>query len=188
MTKTRSAAWGLTLILGGAAGCAGTPAEPPAAAPATGDAVAASVRQAWQAARTNLTGSAEALTEADYGFRPVDTVRTYGQILTHIAGANYVFCSAARGEASPHAESAFEETVTTREAIIATLAESLTYCDAAYDAATDVTLAESITLPFGQGTGARALALVGNIGHLNEHYGNLVTYMRIRGVVPPSSR
>jgi hypothetical protein len=68
------------------------------------------------------------------------------------------------------------------------LAESLAYCDAAYDEATDRSLADLVAQPFGGGMAARAGALMGNVSHLNEHYGNLVTYFRMRGIVPPSSR
>ena len=49
-------------------------------------------------------------------------------------------------------------------------------------------LAETIEMPFNMGKAARAKALVSNIGHNNEHYGNLVTYFRLKGLVPPSSR
>lgn len=150
--------------------------------------VSESLRQGWQSARLNMKESAELLPAADYAFRPVDSVRTFGQLFTHVAGANYVFCAAAKGEPPPHAEDAFENKVTERAEIIRVLAESLAYCDAAYDAATDRSLAEMVTQPFGGGRAARAGALMGNVGHLNEHYGNLVTYFRIRGIVPPSSR
>jgi len=169
---------------------AAAPAPEPGTDVARGvtNAVSASIRQAWQSARRNIAESAEVMAEADYGFRPVDTVRTFGQILTHVAGANYVFCSSARGEEPPHAEDAFEQSVTSRDEIIKVLGESITYCDEAFEAATDVSLAESVAQPFGGGEGARAAVLLGNIGHLNEHYGNLVTYFRIKGIVPPSSR
>ena len=150
--------------------------------------VAASLRKAWDAAKTNIVQSAEVMPEPNYSFKPVDTVRSYGAILAHIAGANYVFCSAAAGEKSPHAEDEFEKSATTRAAIIKALADSMAYCDRAFAAATDRSLAEPIEMPFGMGKDTRAAALMGNVGHLNEHYGNLVTYMRMKGVVPPSSR
>ena len=177
----------------GLAACeAAAPPAPPAgssgAAPAVQNAVSSSIRQSWQSARKNIADSAEVMAEADYAFKPVDTVRSFGQILTHLAGANYVFCSAAKGEAPPHAEDAFEASVTSRAEIIKVLGESLAYCDGAYEAATDTSIGESVTLPFGMGDGPRATALIGNVGHLNEHYGNLVTYFRIKGIVPPSSR
>ena len=157
--------------------------------------IAAGLRQTWDGAKRNITQSAEVMPEANYGFRPTvekpssdgAQVRTFGQILAHVAGASYVFCAAAKGEPSPHAEDAFEKTATTRAAIITAVADSMAYCDTAF-ALADGRLAETIDLPFGMGKASRATALVMNVGHLNEHYGNLVTYFRIKGIVPPSSR
>ena len=150
--------------------------------------ISSGIRTAWDGAKRNLTRSAEQMQEADYAFRPVNTVRTFGQILSHVAGANYVFCSAAKGEKSPHAEDEFEKTAKTRAQIIKALADSIAYCDAAYAALDDKRAAETIDLAFGMGKGARALPLIQNTGHLQEHYGNLVTYFRIKGMVPPSSQ
>lgn len=158
-------------------------AQAPAANP-----VAAGIRTAWEGSKRNLTRSAEQMPESDYSFRPVETVRTFGQILAHVAGANYVFCSAAKGEKSPHAEAAFEKSATTRAQIIKALNDSIAYCDAAYAALDDKRAAETVELPFGMGKGARALPLILNTGHLQEHYGNLVTYFRVKGMVPPSSQ
>lgn len=159
-----------------------------AQAPATANPVSAGVRTAWEGAKRNLMRSAELMPEKEYGFRPVDTVRTFGQILAHVAGANYVFCSAAKGEKSPHAEADFEKSATTRAQIVKALADSIAYCDAAYTALDDKRAAETVELPFGMGKGARALPLMLNTGHLQEHYGNLVTYFRVKGMVPPSSQ
>ena len=121
------------------------------------------------------------------GFKPVASVRSYGQILAHIAGANYIFCAAARGEKSPHAEDAFEKSATTAAAITKALQDSIAYCDAAYTALDDARAVQMVAAPFGNGQTMRASALMGNTGHLQEHYGNLVTYLRINGLVPPSS-
>jgi uncharacterized damage-inducible protein DinB len=149
--------------------------------------VSDALRSAWDEAKKNITDSAELMPESTYSFKPVDTVRTFGQILGHVAGANYVFCSAAKGEKSPQAENAFE-TLATKAAIVKALGESMAYCDGAFQALTDRSAAEPIDMPFGGGKGARAAALMGNVGHLSEHYGNLVTYFRIKGIVPPTSR
>ena len=149
--------------------------------------ITASLRTLWDGAKKNIVESVEVMSEANFSFRPVETVRTYGQILGHLAGANYVICSAAKGEKTPHAEDAFEK-LPTKAAIAKALNESIAYCDAVFAAADDRKLAEAIDMPFGMGKDARSRALVLNIGHLNEHYGNLVTYMRIKGIVPPSSR
>jgi uncharacterized damage-inducible protein DinB len=156
--------------------------------PAGANPVSAGVRMAWESGKRNLTRSAELMPESDYGFRPVNTVRTFGEILAHVAGANYVFCSAAKGEPPPHAEAAFEKTATTRAQIIKVLGDSIAYCDAAYAALDDKRAGETVDLPFGMGKGARATPLMINSGHVQEHYGNLVTYFRIKGMVPPSSQ
>ena len=146
------------------------------------------LKQAWDDAKGNVRGSADQMPEADYAFKPTEQVRTFGQILAHVAGANYVFCSAAKAEKSPFSEDHFEKSATTKAAIVKALSDSIAYCDAAYAGLTDAKAAESIAMPFGMGSAPRASALIGNTGHLQEHYGNLVTYFRIKGMVPPSSR
>jgi hypothetical protein len=120
--------------------------------------------------------------EADYAFKPVDSVRSFGAILAHVAGANYVFCAAARDDKTTYEEDRIEKTAKTKAEIIKALNESIAYCDAAYNALTDKTAGEMTS------GGPRAQRLIGNAGHLQEHYGNLVTYFRIKGMVPPSSR
>jgi uncharacterized damage-inducible protein DinB len=158
------------------------------AAAASDNPISQAIRSTWDGAKGNVNQSAEQMPEADFSFKPTDQVRTFGQILAHIAGANYVFCSAARGEKSPFAEDHFEKLGKAKADIVKALTESMTYCDAAYTSLTDRSAAEGITMPFGMGSAARASALINNAVHLQEHYGNLVTYFRIKGMVPPSSR
>jgi hypothetical protein len=158
------------------------PSFAPAQTPAS-DPIAQSIRNSWTAAKRNITESAEQMPEADYAYKPVDTVRSFGAILAHIAGANYVFCGPARGDKTQYEEDRIEKSAKTKADIVKALNESLAYCDAAYNALTDKTAGETI-LP----NVARAQRLIGNAGHLQEHYGNLVTYFRMKGMVPPSSR
>ena len=150
--------------------------------------ISGAIREGWDGAKRNVTRATEAMPDARFSFKPVDTVRTFGQIVAHLAGANYIFCAAARGEKAPYSEDHFEKTATTKAAIAKALADSIAYCDKAYDALTDQTAGEMVPVAFGSGQNARANGLMGNTGHLQEHYGNLVTYFRIRGMVPPSSR
>jgi hypothetical protein len=150
--------------------------------PPTSDPIAQSIRNTWSTAKRNITESAEQMAEADYAFKPVDTVRSFGEILAHIAGANYVICAPARADKTEYAEDRIEKTAKTKAEIVKALNESLAYCDAAFNALTDKTAAETV-LP----NVARAQRLIGNTVHLQEHYGNLVTYFRIKGMVPPSS-
>ena len=152
-----------------------------------GNPISDAIRSGWNGAKRNMLGSAKVMPEAKYGFKPAETVRTYGQILAHVAGANYEFCSAARGEKPPFTEDHFEKTTTTPAAIAKALQDSVTYCDAAYSALTDVSAVEIVNGPFGGGKQPRAAGLLSNTNHNTEHYGNLVTYLRINGLVPPSS-
>ncbi len=147
------------------------------------DPISQSIRNTWSGAKRNITESADQMPEADYAFKPVDTVRSFGAILAHIAGANYVFCAPARGDKTEYEEDHFEKTTKTKAEVIKALNDSIAYCDAAYTALTDKTAAEMISA-----NTARAQRLIANAGHLQEHYGNLVTYFRIKGMVPPSSR
>jgi len=158
------------------------------AQPAAADPVSSSIRSEWRTVERYIKESADLMDEANYTFKPVDSVRTFGAILAHVTGANYEYCAAAKGEKAPHAESDFEKTLTKKADIVKALNESLAYCDAAYTSATDASLAQMGNAPFGSGQAPKASALMGNIGHLSEHYGNLVTYFRIKGIVPPSSR
>jgi uncharacterized damage-inducible protein DinB len=150
--------------------------------------VSDSLRSSWGGAKRNIKESAEQMTEANYNFKPSPDVRSFGEILAHVAGASYMFCAAAKGEKSPFAEEAFEKTATTKAAIVKVTNDAIAYCDGAYAAATDATLGQMVANPFGSGQVPRANPLIGQIGHNNEHYGNLITYFRIKGMVPPSSK
>lgn len=131
-----------------------------------------------------VLASAKEMSEADFAFRPTDKVRTFGQLVGHLAGANYMFCAAALGE-QPRAEDDIEKTRTTKAALVEAMQASITYCNRAY-AITDAQASAPLTM-FGQQTN-RMWALALNAAHNGEHYGNIVTYMRIKGMVPPSSR
>lgn len=152
-----------------------------APAPVTGVGTAKTV---WQMSAANVLKSAEMLPEADYSFKPVATVRSFGDLFGHVAGSEYMFCAAALGEA-PKAEDDIEKSVKTKDGLIAALKAAAAYCDRAY-AMTDAQAA-GMTKLFG-GDQSKYFALMLNAAHVDEHYGNLVTYLRIKGMVPPSSQ
>ena len=148
-----------------------------------------SLRSQWRSVRTYYQKSAEQMSEENYSFRPTDQVRTFGEIIAHVAGANYGICSAAKGETSQYTEDYFVEHAKTKAEIVKAANDSIAYCDQAFAAATDRSLSEMVPNPFDpKAQIPRGAVLVENIGHVNEHYGNLVTYMRIKGMVPPSSQ
>ena len=130
-----------------------------------------------------LAKAAAKMPEENYSFKPADSVRTYGQIVGHVADAQYLFCSLASGEKNPALN--IEHTKTTKADLIASLNTAFAYCDKVYDSMTDATAVETIKL-FGNDA-PRISALNVNNMHNLEHYGNLTTYMRIKNIVPPTS-
>jgi len=138
----------------------------------------------YNSQKMNLTQSADKVSDADYAFQATKDVRTFGQMLAHVANTQFNYCSVAKGEPNPNKDD-FEKTATTKAAIVKALADSFAYCDTIYLTLTDARALELIKI--GQNDVPRAARLISIIAHDNEHYGNLVTYMRIKGYVPPST-
>lgn len=151
--------------------------------PAT-DHTVPTVRTIWQPIAGYIAQSAEDMPAEKYGFRPTPEVRTFGQLIGHVAGSQYMFCAAAIGDTA-RKEDDIEKSRTTKAELVAALKESTEYCAKAYSQS-DESTHQAITM-FGQ-TQNRLWALITNAAHDDEHYGNIVTYLRMNGIVPPSSR
>ena len=155
----------------------------PASAQAT-DPTVASVKAIYEEVKGYITKSAAQVPEDKYKFQPTKEVRTMGQLFGHIANASAMFCNTAGGmNAGGPASDA--EKMTSKADLQKALAAGFAACDHAFMMINAKTASESVTL-FGQ-KHSRIGALAFNNAHLFEHYGNLVTYMRINGMVPPSS-
>ncbi len=144
-----------------------------------------SLKGTFDITKTNIMATAEILDDGMYAYRPTDQVRTAGQILAHLADGQFSFCGAAAGEPGAAPEN-FEQTRTRKAEIIAALELGFAYCERIFARTTDagaVGVADFFGAP---NTVGGVLAF--NSTHNYEHYGNLVTYMRINGIVPPSSR
>jgi len=140
-------------------------------------------KYAYARVKDVLLRSAEKMPEENYNFRPIDTVRSYGQIVGHVADAQYMFCSIALGDKNPAPK--IEQTKTSKADLIAALKDAFAYCDKAYDGMTDASATQMVKL-FGNEAPKLGVLTVNNM-HDMEHYGNLVTYMRMKNIVPPSS-
>jgi uncharacterized damage-inducible protein DinB len=157
----------------------------PASLAAQDNSIVESLRAVHELPKGFILQTAEMLSEELYGFQPTPDVRTAGQILAHVADAQYMFCSAAAGGESPMSES-IEQTRTTKAEIASALQEAFAYCDGVYEGLSDADGAQAVSF-FGMDlTGAAVLSM--NTAHNYEHYGNLVTYMRINGITPPSTQ
>jgi len=144
----------------------------------------AEARTLWKSFIGNLNQAAEELPESLYAYRPTPDVRTMCELFAHVAGAQKAYCALALGEKAPD-ERDVEKAARTKAAIVAALKESNTYCERAYAQSDDKVKASADI--FGQ-QHPRYYALIANASHDAEHYGNVVTYMRLNKLVPPSSR
>jgi len=149
------------------------------------------VRNAYMGNRNNIVRSAEKMPEENYGMRPgpQEEVRTFGQQIGHIAKFNYLWCSEAKGEKNPSAGNDPEK-LTTKAELMKALNDAFSYCDSAYASLTDASGMEMIDITQESGRHTRNLRvalLILNYGNNNEIYGNLVTYLRIKSIVPSSS-
>jgi uncharacterized damage-inducible protein DinB len=142
------------------------------------------MKSIWAGSRDYILRAAEQMPEADYSFRPTPEVRSFGQLIGHIAGGQNLFCARALGERGV-SEDSIEKTKTTKAELVEALRKSNEYCERAY--AQSDSDAMGMTKMFGRDV-TKLYALGLNASHISEHYGNLVTYMRLKGMVPPSSQ
>ncbi|HTX35073.1 MAG TPA: DinB family protein [Bryobacteraceae bacterium] len=134
-------------------------------------------------AKNDILRSAEKIPESLWSFQPTPEVRTIGQLFAHVADGQYEFCGVA---AEGHSVSkGIEKTDKTKAQILPALQEAFAFCDAAYAKMTDANAAEMVNFMGMRITKLGAMDF--NTAHTMEHYGNLVTYMRLKGIVPPSS-
>lgn len=138
---------------------------------------------AYERVKDILLRSAEKVPEENYSFKPTEAVRSFGQVVGHVADAQYLFCSVALGEKNPAPK--IEQTKTSKADLIAALKDAFAYCGKAYDGMTDASGAQMVKF-FGGDAPKLGVLTVNNM-HDMEHYGNLVTYMRLKNIVPPSS-
>ena len=130
-----------------------------------------------------VVGAAQKMPEENYSFKPTPEVRSFGQLVGHVADASYNFCSQAIGEANPAKD--IEKTKTSKAALVAALKDGVAYCTKAFDSMTDAKGSETVKM-FNYNI-AKLTVLSLNTAHTDEHYGNMVTYLRLKGIVPPTS-
>jgi len=143
------------------------------------------LRRSYNGIKANLTEAAQKFDEAGYGYTPSPEIRGFGAQLAHVANSQFNACSAATGVANPHQGSNLEKTKTTRADIIQALADSFAFCDPAFANLTDQSAAELVKQ--GQNEVARGSVLANLIAHGNEEYGIMTVYIRMKGMVPPST-
>lgn len=145
------------------------------------DPLSTETQQNYASVKRNLTRAAEKMSDADYAFKASPDIRTFGALIGHIADAQMGMCSSVNG--SPKRGTASSKTA--KAELVSALQDSFAECDKAYSSLTDANAGEM--LKFRNGERSRLGILTFNLIHDNEEYGYLAVYMRVKGVVPPSS-
>ena len=128
-------------------------------------------------------GAAQKMPEENYSFKPTPEVRSFGQLVGHVADANYMFCSLASGQPNPSKD--IEKTKTSKADLVAAVKDAVAYCNKTFDDMTDAKGGQMVKFYNFHLAALTLLSL--NTAHTDEHYGNMVTYLRIKGIVPPTS-
>lgn len=166
-----------------AAGAVGTSAQEAASATPSANPISASQGKMYTLLSGVVISAAEKMPEENYSFKPTPEVRSFGQLVGHLADSQYFFCSLAAGEKK--SGGGVEKNKTSKADLVAALKDAVAYCKTSYAGMTDAKGGEMVKLM--NMDFARLTVLAANTAHDYEHYGNMSTYMRIKGIVPPSS-
>jgi hypothetical protein len=145
------------------------------------DPLSTEAKQAYNNIKNNHLKMAEKVSAEDYGFKATPDVRTFGQLVAHVADSQMGTCSAVNG--APKQLGAGSKT--SKADLVAALKESFAECDKAFDSLTDASAAEMVKTRRGERT--KLGTLLGVVTHDNEEYGYMAVYLRLKGIVPPSS-
>jgi hypothetical protein len=142
----------------------------------------------WTVVRNNLLKMAEKMPAENYAFKPSPEIETFGQRVAHIAGANLRVCQGINGQTTPTGA----PKATTKAELVALVKESNAACDAVFDTLTDTAALEKISSRLGgpfppEPTRTKLSTLYNMVRHSNEVYGYMSVYLRLKGIVPPSS-
>jgi len=146
--------------------------------------MSATLLRGYHGLQQNLLAAAEKMPDADYAFKPTPDVRPFGQLVAHVALSQFGTCALLKGEANPKKDEK-EDAPRTKPEQIALLKASTDYCDPALQALTDQSMND--TVKAGPNTVAKGLALTSTNTHGNEMYGTMAVYLRLKGLVPPTT-
>lgn len=132
-------------------------------------AVIEELRKSFEAVHEAVARSADMVPADKYNYKPVATVRTFGELVAHVADSYVWYCTRASGRNVEWSD-AIEKGKTDKATVTAKLKESLAVCTSAY-----------------ANNSSQVGGLLNNVAHTNLHYGNVITYLRMMGLVPPSS-
>jgi hypothetical protein len=145
------------------------------------------LQSGYEGLKSNVVGAADRMPETDFGFRPstMPQVRTFAQVLAHIAASQFGTCANLKGESNPAAGRDLEKELATKAAVMKSLQDSFDFCDSAVSRLTDANASELVKV--GRGEAARAAVLAGLLAHTSEMYGISTVYLRAKNLAPPAS-
>ena len=147
------------------------------------DPFSAEIKQMYDHVKNNVTKLAERMPAEHYNFKPTAETRTFGQIVAHVADVQARTCSTING--TPKSLNAGLKTA--KAELVAALKESFSLCDQAFDSLTDSNSFETFMMPEGQHHSRAGLLVMAVVSHSDEEYGYMAVYLRLKGLVPPSS-
>jgi uncharacterized damage-inducible protein DinB len=137
----------------------------------------------WQRAATEIVDVAEAMPENKYGYKPTPEISTFSDQLVHVAGITQRFIDSAKGTKS---DAAHHKTMTKAE-VITLLKSTFQTAQDTMASLTDAQLLEPVKFPFGDRTVTRATFWQGPMYQIRNHHGQLIVYLRMNGIVPPTT-
>jgi len=153
--------------------------------------VAAALQGTYGGLKSTVRGEAAKMPEADYVSKPstMPEVRTFGQVVAHIAEGQFDTCARVRGVANPNEGKQLERTLKTKSEFEKALADSFAFCDEAFPGTTEENVLQPVRMQFGPRTIdlPRVSVLYGLLAHTSEMYGIGTVYLRAKGLVPPAS-
>lgn len=148
--------------------------------------LAPTLKNVWIKAKEYTLEFANAMSDNQYGFKPTPEVFSFADQLLHIAGSNYWFFSALKGEKPPMSEEALKSQGKSKDDVLKILKESFALGDAYVEALTETMALEE--LEAGKNKIAKWKVLLFAVDHLSHHRGQLVVYLRLNGIKPPEYR
>lgn len=149
------------------------------------DPITSAFKARYNTQKLNFTESATAMAEENMPFRLTPDQRSFGDWLEHTADMNYRMCSQIMGQPAPKDTGVNGVQYKGKKAISDAINASFAHCDKVFDGLTDAKALEEV--PAGNKKVVAVDVMFSYIANLNAHYGNMVGYMRVKGVVPPST-
>ena len=148
--------------------------------------LASTMLRAHEGIQRNLVEAAEKMPEEHYRFKPTPEMRPFGQVVAHIALSRFGTCAALTAQKNPHAGEKDDQPLTKAQAVML-LKDAGAYCTEAFKGITEETVGQFVTAGPANTEVARGIFLAGETSHAHQTYGTMAVYLRLKGIVPPST-